>query len=159
MLARMLTEPHTAAVELDEADWWNGGSAHRSETGSAPSSDLRWGYRVLAHIDAGASSGDAYRDQIDPAFIVKVDGKEVGSGSVDVDHNDGRQHSETFTFSQMLAEGPHSIEIGFVNDNNGPAGSDINLEIQDVKWNGVSYGPDTDVTLRSNGWFAVNVDI
>ena len=103
-------------------------------------------------------SGDAYLDQIDPEFITKVDGIEFGSGSVDVDHNDGQKHSETFTFSQMLREGPHVIEIGFINDNNGPDGRDINLQIQDVIWNGVSYGSEPDVTMRSNGWFTVNVD-
>ena len=30
--------------------------------------------------------------------------------------------------------------------------------MQDVTWNGLSYGPDSAATLSSNGWFVINVD-
>jgi len=98
-------------------------------------------------------SGDHWR--CDPRFIVEIDGERVGGGIVTADHG-CRDDAQTFTFRELLTGGEHEVAISFINDSNSDSGwRDRNLWVEDVAYNGTSYGPPGDVSVK--GQFVLTV--
>ena len=98
-------------------------------------------------------SEDSWRG--DAKFVVSMDGKQLGSGTVTREHDSGR--SQRFNFSGNWTGGNHDIKIDFINDAyGGSASRDRNLYVDQVRFNGVGY-LDQSKVLFSNGSITVAV--
>lgn len=108
---------------------------------------------VTTHKLALLLSEDAYRGNAQ--FIAKVDGQQIGSGTVTALHSSGA--SQTFNFSGTWGAGAHDVEVDFTNDlYGGRASRDRNLYVDQVKYDGASFLTQPDILL-SNG--AVHITV
>lgn len=97
-------------------------------------------------------SEDAYLG--DAIFTVKVDGVQIGTGTVTTLHSTGK--SQTFSYQGTWATGPHVVTVTFTNDSyGGTAAKDRNLYVDGMDFKGTHFG--TTASLLGAGPVNFNV--
>jgi hypothetical protein len=90
-------------------------------------------------------------------FIVKMDGKQIG-GPTEVTARHSSGATQSFSFQADWASGKHQVEVDFINDlYGGTTTTDRNLWIDNVGYDGKSYGPASDAPLYWNTAFTISV--
>lgn len=94
-------------------------------------------------------SEDAYKGNAQ--FVAKIDGKQVGTGSVTALHSLGQ--TQSFTYTGSWGAGLHDLEIDFTNDAyGGSRTADRNLYVNGVTYDGSSSIPSGSfMTMDGNG--------
>ena len=104
---------------------------------------------LILTLSENAYNGDA-------KFVAKVDGVQIGSGTVTANHADGK--TQNFTFQHDWADGIRHVEVDFTNDFYGGSQlKDRNLWIDQVNYDGKNYGPASPTVLLNNGAFLIDV--
>jgi hypothetical protein len=90
-------------------------------------------------------------------FIVKMDGKQIG-GPTEVTARHSSGATQSFSFQADWTSGKHQVEVDFINDlYGGTTTTDRNLWIDNVAYDGKSYGPASDAPLYWNTAFTISV--
>ncbi|MBV9078117.1 MAG: autotransporter-associated beta strand repeat-containing protein [Methylobacteriaceae bacterium] len=90
-------------------------------------------------------SGDSW--QGDPAFVVRVDGQQVGNLLTTAARHGAGQH-EDLTLTGHFGDGPHTVSVEFVNDAfGGTAATDRNLYVAQVTLNGDTVAGESATTV------------